>query len=223
MSWMRRSDDEADKTEKEWISDLLEPLQAADLPISEDDPPPDSATSEPSTRSVAQIIDELDQTPLPHAPHHGPQQVAPPADSEITAEIPAVTSVPVVATIAPPDVGLNAALAEALAVEGAVAVAVVNCATGRITASRSTAQSGDATGHSPWRDAGTLGLDEDVEEMFITLRTQYHMMRAISLDRAPRQFFYLVLDRKVANLAMARHQLGQIVSRLSADQSTNAE
>ncbi|MEZ4362882.1 MAG: hypothetical protein R3B48_22010 [Kofleriaceae bacterium] len=51
----------------------------------------------------------------------------------------------------------------------------------------------------------TLNLNDSIEDILITLGRQYHLLRPLSSNRA--LFIYLALDRKRANLALARHQL----------------
>ncbi len=55
------------------------------------------------------------------------------------------------------------------------------------------------------RVANTLGLDDDIEDILITLHKAYHILRP--LERNPSLFLYIVLDRSRANLALARHEL----------------
>lgn len=53
--------------------------------------------------------------------------------------------------------------------------------------------------------ASALKLNDDIEDILISLHTAYHMIRPLDSNNAI--FIYLVLDRKKANLAMARHEL----------------
>ena len=47
-----------------------------------------------------------------------------------------------------------------------------------------------------------LGLKDHIEDILITLGTQYHLIRPLASN--PAVFIYVALDRKAANLGMAR-------------------
>ncbi len=66
------------------------------------------------------------------------------------------------------------------------------------------------------RTMESLRLDDSIEDILITLRKQYHLIRLLKSSRNEHGLFlYLVLDRQRANLALARHNLRQIESELT--------
>ena len=57
-----------------------------------------------------------------------------------------------------------------------------------------------------------LGLNDGIEDILITLGKQLHLIRP--LEANPNVFLYVALDKKAANLGMARMQVKKIESGL---------
>jgi hypothetical protein len=59
-----------------------------------------------------------------------------------------------------------------------------------------------------------LNLSEKIEDILITLDTQYHLIRPLTSHSGKGLFLYLALRRDRANMAMARHKLRHIENDL---------
>ncbi|MEU9130029.1 hypothetical protein AB0D08_18285 [Kitasatospora sp. NPDC048540] len=59
-----------------------------------------------------------------------------------------------------------------------------------------------------------LNLKEAIEDILISLSSQYHLIRPLTSRSGKGLFLYLALDKGRANLAMARHQLKRIEADL---------
>lgn len=53
-----------------------------------------------------------------------------------------------------------------------------------------------------------LGLDDSIDDILITLGKQFHLIRP--LEKTPTVFLYVALDKKSANLGMARVQVKKV-------------
>ncbi|GAB2452534.1 hypothetical protein [Streptomyces incanus] len=67
---------------------------------------------------------------------------------------------------------------------------------------------------SKLRTMELLGLKEEIEDILITLGSQYHLIRLLKGRGGNGLFLYLVLESSRSNLAMARHQLRRIENDL---------
>jgi CheY-like chemotaxis protein len=114
------------------------------------------------------------------------------------------------------------ALQEAMRIDGAVGVALVDGASGMTlgTAGGSARLNVELAGagaadflRAKRRVMDALGLQDTIEDVMITLGTQYHLTRFLGPNSDV--FLYLVLDREGANLGMARHTLAALGRRIA--------
>ncbi|MEU6169997.1 hypothetical protein [Streptomyces tanashiensis] len=119
---------------------------------------------------------------------------------------------------------VETSLKEAMtSIEGSVAVALVDYTSGMALGTLGGGKDLDLTVaaagntdviRAKVRTMEMLGLKEDIEDVLITLGSQYHLMRLLRGRGSNGLFLYLVLDKGRANLAMARHQLRRIETEL---------
>ncbi|MFK0006242.1 hypothetical protein ACIQTZ_04250 [Paenarthrobacter sp. NPDC090520] len=60
-----------------------------------------------------------------------------------------------------------------------------------------------------------LNLESDIEDILMTLDTQYHLINVLNSAGSKGLFVYLVLDRTYANLALARHKLKNLAKGIT--------
>jgi hypothetical protein len=122
------------------------------------------------------------------------------------------------------DVNIETALKEAMTVDGALGVCLVDWESGMSLGSLGGGKYLDlevaAAGNTEvirakMRTMESLRLTDQIEDILITLGKQYHLIRLLKNSRQEQGLFlYLVLDRPKSNLALARHSLKRLESEL---------
>jgi len=112
---------------------------------------------------------------------------------------------------------VQAALAEALTMDGALGIALIDAASGlslgsaggspMVNLELAGAAAADLV-RTKLRVMTALGLKDTIEDVMITFGKQYHLIRFLGPDQ--NLFLYVVLDRERSNLGMARHKLAAI-------------
>lgn len=109
------------------------------------------------------------------------------------------------------------------AVEGALGAAVVDYTSGMALGTLGGGKDLDLTiaaagntdvVRAKVRTMEQLGLKSRIEDILITLGSQYHIIRLVTGRNGNGLFLYLVLDKARSNLAMARHQLKRVEEQL---------
>ncbi|EIV95056.1 hypothetical protein [Frankia sp. QA3] len=117
---------------------------------------------------------------------------------------------------------IETALKEAMTIDGAIGVSLVDYESGMMLGSAGGGRALDlevaSAGNTDVvrakaRTLDALGIKEGIEDILITLDQQYHLIRLLHRGGSP-LFFYLALDRPRANLALARHGLRTIARDL---------
>ena len=119
---------------------------------------------------------------------------------------------------------IETSLKEAMGIEGAIGVALVDYTSGLTlgvlggspTLDMNVAAAGNTdVVRAKVRTLEMLGLTDSIEDILITLDTQYHLIRLLQARRGSEALFlYLALSKSRANLGLARHQLRRIESDL---------
>ncbi len=118
---------------------------------------------------------------------------------------------------------MDSSLKEAMQIEGAIGVALVDYTSGMALGTLGSSKDVDlmvaAAGNTDvvrakLRTMEMLKLKDQIEDILITLGNQYHMIRLLNSRNSQGLFFYMVLNKQRANLAMARHQLRLIEENL---------
>ena len=119
---------------------------------------------------------------------------------------------------------MDTALKEIMEIDGAVGVALVDhtsgMALGTVGGGKDLDLTVAAAGNTDvvrakLRAMEMLNITEKIEDILITLESQYHLIRPLTARSGHGLFLYLSLDRNRANLAMARHHLRRIENLLN--------
>lgn len=118
---------------------------------------------------------------------------------------------------------LDTSLKECMSITGAIGVALVDYTSGMTLGSSGGGAALDlevaAAGNTEvmrakMRTMADLNLNDTIDDMLITLSSQYHLIRPLQSTRGNGLFLYLALSRATANLAMARRQLQSVEEEL---------
>lgn len=109
---------------------------------------------------------------------------------------------------------VNGALEDLMKIDGAMAAAIVDSKSGMALGTiggglnlEVAAAGNSEVIRSKEKVMANLGLRDKIEDILITLGTQYHLIRP--LTTAQNLFIYTVFKKESANLAMARHKLAE--------------
>ncbi len=113
------------------------------------------------------------------------------------------------------------ALQEILQLDGAVGACVVDSNSGMMLGAEGggpvdlevAAAGNTEVVRAKRKTMSALKLDDQIEDILITLGNAYHIIRPLGKNDA--LFVYLVVDKTKGNLAMARHKLGAIEKELT--------
>ena len=117
---------------------------------------------------------------------------------------------------------METALKEAMALDGALGVSLVDYESGMCLGNLGggkyldleVASAGNTeVVRAKMRTMEALGLKDTIDDILITLGRQLHIIRLVQTKRGG-LFLYLALDRGRSNLALARHSLKRIESSL---------
>jgi hypothetical protein len=110
-------------------------------------------------------------------------------------------------------------LAALVGIDGAMAAALVDSSTGMLLGEAGSGIDLEAAAagntevvRAKLRTVKSLGLNDTIDDILITLSTQYHIIRPLAAT--PEVFIYLVLDRSKSNLALARIKVKEVDSKL---------
>jgi hypothetical protein len=115
---------------------------------------------------------------------------------------------------------IKQSLEEILTVDGALCCALVDSTSGMMLGSAGSgvdlelaAAGNTEVVRAKMKTMRSLGLNDVIEDMLITLGKQYHIVRPMA--RKEGLFLYVVLDKAKSNLALARRKIQDVEKELS--------
>ncbi len=115
---------------------------------------------------------------------------------------------------------LTESISELLKIEGGIACAVVDANSGMVLGKEGNGVNLDVAAagqtevvRAKLKTMKALGIKDKIEDILITLNSQYHIIRPIA--EKPGLFIYLVLDKAKSNLAMARYRVNEVEAAMS--------
>ena len=118
---------------------------------------------------------------------------------------------------------IDTALKEAMTIDGAIGAALVDydsgltlgVAGGGPDRDMNVASAGNTdVVRAEMRTLQMVGVRDEIEDILITLDSEYHLIRQLNSARGYSLFLYLALSKSRANLGLARHQLRRIEASL---------
>ena len=114
---------------------------------------------------------------------------------------------------------INQSLQELLTVDGAMCCALVDAESGMMLGSAGTgldleiaAAGNTGVMRAKYKTMSDLGLQDEIEDILISLGKQYHLIRPLSQKKG--LFLYYVLDKAKSNLALARRKVLDVGTQL---------
>ena len=112
------------------------------------------------------------------------------------------------------------ALTQLLTVDGAMCAALVDSTSGMLLGSAGSgldlelaAAGNTEVVRAKLKTMKSLGLDDSIDDILITLGSQYHIIRPMANKEG--LFLYLVLDKQRSNLALARRKCSEVEKIIS--------
>jgi hypothetical protein len=118
---------------------------------------------------------------------------------------------------------IDTALKDAMSIDGAIGAALVDYSSGMTLGTAGGSAELDLTVaaaantdvvRAKLRALEMLQLPDSIEDILITLDTQYHLIRPLTARSGKGLFIYLALNKSRANLGLARHQLRHLESAI---------